>query len=329
MEFIVLIIVLALRFVLGIQPRSKYDRWFDGLQTLMGKIRKPKPSCRCDREGAGDGVGANDVPVWKRINPESWLSGTSGFFLSVLLPVSLLSTLMAQLENFIWGLPAIGGSILVLLYCLGRKESMLWKRHFQVACRQGDLQGAFQYALEVLQGNKVEDERQLYQQVVTRVVRITFQDFFLVTFWFMLLGAEGALLARLVTLYCRRQEEEQKTIHQKVALSGACKVEKLQYLFEWLPAKLLGLTFMLAGHFVYCSQQLLGSIFNQDETHEEFLSQLALGALGEIGVGRSDKELGGAVDGMSIDEGMRELEALLHRSMGLWIIGISAALTIL
>jgi len=322
MEFVVLIIVLMLRSLLGLLPGRRHDRWFLSLKCWAGKLFKPSAPHLYDPD---DTEQMESPEASTGIKPSRWFAGTGAFVVSVVLPVASLSILMAVLDDVIWGLPAFAVSILVLLYSLGRKESAYWLTRFQIAWRQKDLQGAYQYAAEVLPEETIKDEKQLYQRVFSRLVGISFQDFFLVTFWFMLLGAEGALLARLMILFCEKTPEEggQSASATTVLAKGVNKIRSVQYLLEWLPAKLMGLSFMLTGHFVHCSQQWLTCLFNQKLSHEILLTRFALGALGEKVEDSAKEVLQAAQDNAHKDEQLQELEALLRRSSVLWVIAIA------
>jgi len=197
MEFVVLIAVLTLRALLSLMPEKCHDRWFFSLKGRAVTSFKPKPRHLYDPESdEPNSIAPEQNPP--EAHSTRWFAGTGVFFISVILPVVGLSLLLAFLENIAWGLPAFVLSILVLLYSLGRKDSDHWLTRFQIAWRQKDLQGAYQYASELLPGEKIKDEKQLYQRVFSRLISLRFQDFFLITFWFMWLGAEGALLARLM-----------------------------------------------------------------------------------------------------------------------------------
>ncbi|WP_086479571.1 regulatory signaling modulator protein AmpE [Oceanospirillum sanctuarii] len=325
MEFVVLIIVLMLRSLLGLLPGRRHDRWFLALKAWAGRLFKPSAPHLYDSDEESEQLGNQSKA--SAINPTRWFSGTGAFVVAVVLPVAALSILMAILDDVIWGLPAFAVSILVLLYSLGRKDSAYWLTRFQIAWRQKDLQGAYQYAAEVLPEEAIKDEKQLYQRVFSRLVGISFQDFFLVTFWFMWLGAEGALLARLMILFCEKQPEEkgQESL-QAITLS---KIKSVQYLFEWLPAKLMGLSFMLTGHFVHCSQQWLTCLFNQKLSHEILLTRFALGALGEKVEDSAKEVLQAAQDNAHKDEQLQDLEALLRRSSVLWVIAIAVTVVLM
>lgn len=320
MEFVVLIIVLILRSLLGLLPGKRHDLWFNTLKSRAERLFQPTAKHLYDTDTETQQENSNGS-----IAPNRWFSGTGVFITSVVLPVAALSILMAILEEAIWGLPAFALSILILLYSLGRKESAYWLTRFKIAWRQKDLQGAYQYALELLPGEVIEDEKQLYQRIFSRLIRISFQDFFLITFWFMCLGAEGALLARLIILFCEKQENQSETTSEK----SLSKIRMVQYLFEWLPAKFMGLSFMLTGHFVNCSQQWLSSLFNRKLSHEMQLTRHALGALGEKVEDSTKDVLLATEDNAHKEEQLQELESLLRRSSILWVIAIAVTIVLM
>jgi len=324
MEFVVLIIVLILRSLLNLLPNRHHDSWFlvlKGKAVTLFKQRAPHLYDVVPEESV-----ENKKNSAHRYSGAGWFSGTGVFVVSVLAPVAVLSILMSVLDDFFWGLPAVAVSVLVLLYSMGRKDSAYWLTRFQIAWRQKDLQGAFQYASEVLPRDAIQDEKQLYQHVFSRLIKIDFQDFFLITFWFMVFGAEGALLARLIILFCEDYIDEVVTPSEQVTTND--KVRTVRYVFEWLPARLVGLSFMLVGHFVCYSQQWLSTLFNRSLTHEALLTQFALGALGEKVEG-ADNDIFQGIDDAQKDEQLQDLESLLHRSSILWVVCISLFVTLI
>ena len=339
MEFVVLIIVLIFRGLLGLMLGKRHDLWFFRLKKRASALFRPKAPHLYQGEQklpedndryeatSGETSEENTKAVWNRSQLGShsarWFAGTGVFILSVVLPVAALSIFLAVLEGVAWGLPAFLLSIAVLLYSLGRKEGAYWLTRFQIAWRQKDLQGAFQYASEVIPQVKMQDEKQLYQKVFTRLIGISFQDFFLISFWFMVLGAEGALLARLMILFC---EPQPGCASPEPAPD---KIETVRHLFEWLPARLTGLAFMLTGHFVYCSQQWSGYLFDRKSSHEISLTRMALAALGEKVAGNTEAALQEISEKIHKDEQLQELEALLKRSSVLWVIAVAITVVLM
>ena len=331
MEFVVLIVVLSLRGLLGLLPGKRHDRWFLAIRRKALQLFRPgprhlyqaEPSPEDGEETAPKPSARYDSKPTARYNPKAWFSGTGAFFFAVVLPVAALSLLMSVLEEMIWGIPAFAASILVLLYSLGRKESAHWLTRFQIAWRQKDIQGAYQYAAELLPEADISNEKQLHQRIFSRILMLNFQDFFLVTFWFMLLGAEGALLARLVILFCEPDDNDER---RKPCMK---KVYHLRYLFEWLPVKLVGLSFMLTGHFVYCSGQWIATLFSRKLSHEQVLTRLAVGAMGEKITDNAQHSLQQVEDNAGKEEQLQEVEALLRRSSVLWVIAIAVAVVLM
>lgn len=312
MEFVVLIAVLVFRFLLGLMPAKRHDRWFYRWDGRVATWFKPKASHQYDGDEArkqGDGV-------LSRINPGG------RFVFSVLFPVIGLSLVMVLLEPFLWGVPAFALSVLVLMYSLGRKESEHWLTRFQIAWRQRDLQGAYQYASEVIPSRDVNSEQELHEQVFSRLIRIRFEDFFLVTFWFMLLGAEGALLVRLFLLFSDNENKQGLRVDSPVA--------GWRYALEWPVTRLLGVVLMLAGHFVFCSKLWLANLLNYRNGNEDFLTELTLAAMGvaplESTKAAIDPENN---DGSTREEQLDALDGLMNRSAIIWVIAISLIITLI
>lgn len=291
MEFVVLVIALLARVLLSVIPTNKHDLWFnrwcEGCSRGFSQV-----------EPAG-------FEETKRIQAK-W--GTGTFFLSVIFPVAALSVLMDLLGQVAWGLPALGLSLAVLLYSFSRKESDDWFKNFQTAWRHNDSQAAYEYAREVIPKHNVKSQYELFISVFKRLLYLRFCDFFMVVFWFMVLGAEGALLARLSQLMDRSRVS-----------SG---VVQFRWLLEWLPARLLGLSFMLTGNVLRTSRVWFSTLFNRNIPMESLLYRYACAAMGA----ELEKETSSDDAPESLkeeDKKLQRLESFVQRSIALWVGGLA------
>lgn len=335
MEFVALIIVLTFRTLLELMPSHRHDRWFYALKAqLQAVFKKPAQTEKAEPDDASlskvQSIG---------MRPIHWLSGTGTFISVVILPVVALSLSLSVLEEMMWGIPAFALSLLILFYSLGRKENVHWFNRFQLAWRQRDIQGAYQYATELSPSLHAENEEKLYQKVFSYLLLLSFRDFFLVLFWFVLLGAEGALLVRLTLLFL--QADERNTAPppviqteatdsapvQLVAQEESAKVQRWQHLVEWLPARLLAICFMLTGNFCRSGQQWFSLLDNPRMSHSDLLTEFARSAI-NTGKGAVSIETEPALLNAQSDEQLKELKELLKRSAAFWVICISLYVTL-
>lgn len=303
MDFVVLVFALVVRFFVGVMPSTQQDAWFYHLKAQA-------------RSWVGHKVPAGFESGSRQT------SGVAILLITVFLPVIGLSFLMSWFEQLVFGVPAFFLSLAVLLYSLGRKEYTHWFKRFQIAWRQGDVQGAYRYASEVLPEYQPSSETELYNRTFARLLYLYFTQYFTVVFWFVILGAEGALLARLIQLF------GQPSVNpcDKLSRHAQCFV----VLIEWVPARLLGLLMIVLSQSLsslneWLKQLLLLKPLLQGITTEDQLYRMALCTLGQklqyqdVGVPLymkrrfSDQK----------EEGLVQLAELLQRSAVLAMIMVS------
>ncbi len=122
------------------------------------------------------------------------------------------------LSSSYWGLPAFVFNLLILFYCLG-------STHFDLLIDNVD---------EV----ELTDVKQ-------RLFDFGNEEVTAVLFWFVLLGGSGAVLMRLLRVLSQYAENEK---HYCYALQKQIFLVKAT--LTWLPARILSLAFILAGHFM-------------------------------------------------------------------------------
>lgn len=260
MDFVVLILALIAYFLVGVMPSTHYDGWFYGLKSKSQQWFQSKRGEKAEFPSGSKPLGLIVLGV------------------SVILPVVGLSLLISWFEQLILGIPAFFLSVAILLYSLGRKEHCHWFKRFQIAWRQGDIQGAYRYANEILPEHHPNTETELYNRIYARLLYVNFTQYFTVIFWFVLLGAEGAMLARLTQLFSQPVADDGNK------LSGNAQL--FVVLIEWLPARLLGLVMVILsqsfrGLNEWLKQLLMFKSSLQNKTEEKPLYRMVLCVLGE------------------------------------------------
>lgn len=293
MEFLVLILALLVRALLSIIPSKKHDQWFNHWCDRCSTSSTVKESQQSD----------NSPRLVKK-----W--GISTLILSVIVPVILLGVLLEYLGQIAWGAPAFALSLIILLYSFSRKDSEQWFTRFQFAWKQGDQQAAYEYAREVIPKHDINSAYELFLSVFSRLLYLRFCDFFMVLFWFMLLGAEGALLVRLSQLMDRDRVSPQ--------------VLKVRWLLEWLPARLLGISFMFTGRFSRTGKVWLSTLFNRTTPTEHLLYRYARAAMNH----EENPECIPDDRQLALVEEYRKLERLtgfIQRNLVVWLAFIALA----
>jgi membrane protein required for beta-lactamase induction len=181
--------------------------------------------------------------------PGSWTFGIGGAIL-VLAPV-VLAALFLQwlLDDLLWGGLELLFSIAVVTYCLG-PEAFNQQVDAYLEAREAGEYGKAGRIAEKLAGGPVSDDiHRQAKQVTTAVLYEGNVRIFAVVFWFLLLGPAGALLYRMAAAYARDTDRrlDVSALETPAFESGAAG--RVHAVLDWLPARLLSLTFFLTGSF--------------------------------------------------------------------------------
>lgn len=169
----------------------------------------------------------------------------------VLAPVALLVLLLHVLEPVAYGLLALPVHLLVLIYSLGRGDAKAALGPFRDAWRRGDEQAALHVAERDL-GLGADDPQCLMTRVQGYLLWQAYQSFFAVIFWYFLLGPGAALAYRLLALTAGNSRQP--------ALKE--RAEQLRHAMDWLPVRVLALSFALVGNFVAVMRLMLHELLN-------------------------------------------------------------------
>ncbi|MBF7730272.1 regulatory signaling modulator protein AmpE [Pseudomonas sp. N040] len=171
--------------------------------------------------------------------------------LLVLVPVALLGLLLLALAPLLYGWLALPVHLLVMMYCLGRGDVLATLGPFRDAWRRGDEEAAYLVAARDL-GVDGEDDAQLLRNVQGYLLWEGYQGFFAVIFWYALLGPLPALAYRLLAM--TEAHAAQPPLRQQAMA--------LRHALDWLPVRVLALSFGLAGNFVAVMQTLLHELLS-------------------------------------------------------------------
>ncbi|WP_188035367.1 regulatory signaling modulator protein AmpE [Pseudomonas sp. EZ-C24] len=169
----------------------------------------------------------------------------------VLAPVALLVLLLHVLEPVAYGLLALPVHLLVLIYSLGRGDAKAALGPLRDAWHRGDKQAALHVADRDL-GMQADDAPSLLVKVQGYLLWHAYQSFFAVIFWYFLLGPGAALAYRLLVL-CSEYSGQP-------ALKA--RAEQLRHVMDWLPVRVLTLSFALVGNFVAVMRVMLHELLN-------------------------------------------------------------------
>lgn len=269
---------LVLILILGIE---KFSAWRPRLQRDGWLLRE---LARLERDGAIPSLGLLAVLV--------------------LVPMGLLAWLLHVLEPVAYGLLALPVHVLVLLYSLGRGQAKGALGPFRDAWRRGDPQASLSAAERDL-GIREEDAESVLGRVQGHLIWQVYDGFFAVIFWYAVLGPAGALGFRLLTL-CRQHGRRQGLV---------VRAARLRHALDWIPARVLVVSFALVGHFVAVMRLLL-----QDMLAWRLPAATLLAKAGQA----ADSPVGPGAGRPGLDY-LDSQWALLQRSAVLWYVGLAVA----
>lgn len=201
------------------------------------------------------------IAGWRGVGQRWWLR----LLLVLLIPVAIVGVLAAVLPVGFW----LVFATLVLLYSLGRDEFAPETTAYTLACNDGAWDVALVKAQK--QGADVHgippgDWPLLHQRMLEATAYQGFERLFAVIFWFLLFGPAGALLYRLSFLYS----------HAEPANTGA---KHWLWALEWVPVRLLGVSFAITGNFVGCINHWKRHAISTTSSSASVLRETVLGAL--------------------------------------------------
>ncbi|MFV3403697.1 MULTISPECIES: regulatory signaling modulator protein AmpE [Pseudomonas] len=183
--------------------------------------------------------------------------------LLVLAPVALLVLLLHVLEPVAYGLLALPLHLLVLLYSLGRGDVKAALGPFRDAWRRGDDQAALHVAERDL-GLAADDSEGLIKRVQGHLLWQAYQSFFAVIFWYFLLGPGAALAYRLLALSADNSRQP--------GLQGLAG--QLRHALDWLPVRVVALSFALVGNFVAVTRVMLHALLDWQASAAQLVAQV-------------------------------------------------------
>lgn len=297
MKFLVILISLTINY-LWLKDLDRFDdTWFFKFRRKM-------------EETVGSSVAEGKLPS---LAPLLFIYG---------IPLIVLGLLLWFLQDTAFGLPTMVLHILVLLVAFDRTQPGNLVKCFLEKWRRGDLEACTMYLEEELGIPKDTDSASaeslsefFKQQLVSRC----FEKMFVMFFWYMLTGPLGIM-------FCYVSYQLRDTQHENHADSEGELVSRIIYLLEWLPLRLLAITFSLAGNFVHCFENLKQSFweFNPAVDAAARLHSYASCALSEVASDEPAEtgERQSTNDEQWIAGQEREIEnlqALLERSQFIWL----------
>jgi len=228
-------------------------------------------------------------------------------------PVVAVTLILILLHSNDWYLLRHLLGFVVLLCAFGSSDLRQRIATYVADLDRNDIQAAYHDAARFdLEESRAANWNELHQHTLASISWSYFQCYFPVIFWFVVLGAPGAVLYGVIRLY--RGES-----HDEVAKA---RLERLLLILEWLPLRVFGLTLALVGNWQATYHQWLASLRTLTTPSAQVLTGYILAAIhGRNIIGQSD------TPAVEVSE-LAELPSLVDRALITWIaiLGIVAVL---
>ena len=265
--------------------------------------------------------------------------------LVVILPTLLIAILSGQLGQWLWGLPLVALEIILLVYVLSHINIKKLLEDYKSDLASGNVSGAMVCAEQFSAGsvddklnkatanqslatdadkettafdkNTHGEEQHLHDEVIQSLLHRWFEYFFLMVFWYVIGDVIGLVLAWSSLQFAR---------------SSATDGYAWRYLYwlEWLPARLLGLTYALAGDFSRAIPALRQSLSQWFRGSADVLYDIASHAL-NLAQPQENEAADGATANTADDGVQQHLQRLeawqaLHwRCVSVWMVVLAVA----
>ncbi len=227
---------------------------------------------------------------------------TLAFLLALSLPIIGLAVVLVALKSVVYGLLLIPVHLAVLVYSLSRGDVRVALGPFRDAWRRQDTHAASLAAQRDLLIQS-EEPAGLLQAVQGYLLWQGFQGFFAVIFYYLIAGPVAALTYRLLML-----SSEQVKWPQAAGLAT-----RLLHILDWLPVRLLSLSFALIGNFITVNQALMPNLLCITEPANSLLDKTGRAAV------EAEKDALGEKGTTTLDN----IWLLLIRSAMLWFASLA------
>jgi len=219
-----------------------------------------------------------DWRLWisKKFN-HTWFDDWIGIAIILGVPVLLIYLLASAENGLLFWLFQLSLTIVVMIYCLGPIEQNEHLREYFDAIEREDLQSAYFHVegyLDLKSEQHVPENISTLGRTVTRLIlsQSNFR-FFAVLMYFVLLGPAGALLYRLTGTF-------EFTVRDDNSSAFREKLQQMRMVLDWLPARLTGFLYSMAGDFTGAMSKLNQYLLRSDQQNKQLLEETGLGALG-------------------------------------------------
>lgn len=249
------------------------------------------------------------------------LPETATATVAILVPSVLLAVIFYSLHYLFFGLFELLLAIAILLYSFGRGEFSSCLLDYADAWQNDKLHELPEIISKACPEYCFDERMDIYQlhaKAREEFVYSGFQRMFTVLFYFALFGPVAAFAYRLLWLSLRNMPEEEN--------ASAQNLNKALAFVEWLPARLLALSFALVGDFSKVTGYLSQVFFEAKVRSKTLLNCVAIEAL-SLSFSWQDSHWREQQSPEQLAQTaafeMQQLQKLLSRSLALAVVGVA------
>ena len=255
-------------------------------------------------------------------NPLGWLAA---FVLIYALPLVSVALILSFVAGSVFGLATMMVHILILLVAFDRTQPGQLAKDFLEKWRGGDMDACIDFLRQEFHTTNLpnaDDKDGIGKYFSKQLTYRSFERMFVLFFWYMCAGALGILFS-YISYQLRDSHREQQQQKQVDFISLIIQI------LEWIPLRLLALTFSLAGNFVQCFENVRASFwrFSIETNNADLLYGYASSAASGMAVSSAAEE---GLETEVEDRESAEIQAilgLLERSQAIWL-SVLALITI-
>jgi len=168
------------------------------------------------------------------------LGSKVGFLIWLALPIFAVAGVYFLSDFVLWHL---GINVVILLVCFGcAKQRALYKAYLNALTRD-DTTAAYLYAQQIGQKHTANEENN--ETLGQTLAWVNFRFYCAVIFWFVVLGAPGAVLYALIRTYADLVREDHKVVFAK----RFKLLHQILFWLDWLPARITSFGYLVIGNF--------------------------------------------------------------------------------
>ena len=206
-----------------------------------------------------------------------WLKKINGWLGLALVIVPICLALVLLHYVLMWKMFGIFDLLLIVIVLFFTMDARDFKyelaKYFE-CLEKKDVNGAANAVAEFLYEAAPTEAAELSRAVTKAITLKSFERLFAVLFWFTIFGIYGAAVYYVITLL-KRTALKVDTHFSVLAKISA----KIQSILDWLPARVLGFSYVLAGKFAKVFNYWFKGLFNSPKHNQDFILTTGLAAI--------------------------------------------------